>query len=154
MGGMPVGLKRSVQADEGGGGSPGPGRVSCGCASPKTSLSSVAAASGSKERRVGRVVHVPDDEKPAVRACLGGDDRRCNLALALAEVVRTLPLRFRVGRVEGHEVALQVIVEEGEEPLAPTSAQDLDLEQVAREDGLSGVKRVWHVLPGGHPAKR
>jgi hypothetical protein len=109
---------------------------------------------GLKEGRVGRVVHVADDDEAAVRPHLGGDDRRCDLALAPAELVRPLPLGVRVGRVEGDVVAFQVVVEEREEALALARAQDLDLEEVAREDGLSRIEPVGNVLPGGYAANR
>jgi hypothetical protein len=44
-----------------------------------------------------------------------------------------------IGRIERDEVALQVVVEDAEEAPAAVGAQDLDLEQVAREDRLARV---------------
>jgi hypothetical protein len=64
------------------------------------------------------------------------------------------PLGVRVGGVERHVVTLQVIVEEREQASAAARVQDLDLEQVAREDRLPRIERVGHVLPGGHPTDR
>src|SRR5262249_59989554 len=102
---------------------------------------------------VGRVVHVAYDQVAPVRPRLRGDDRGGGLALAPPQLVRPRRLRVRVGGGERDEVALQVVVEEREQPPRAVRAQHVDLEQVAREQQVP-VERVGGVLPRADRAER
>jgi hypothetical protein len=102
---------------------------------------------------LGRVVHVAEDQVAAVGAGAGGHQPLDRLGLAAAAEVVGLLAGHRV-LAEGDELALEVVVEHGEQPRPVGRVEDVDLQQVPAEHRLGRVLGMDGVLVGGDRPQR